>query len=191
VTPVPNVGSVRRTTAVIVAAAIATAVLLAERPPGPQERSARRLVMDDTHHIPPAEWSYAEVLVPRPATLIQSEFEVVQATARVRLCLMRVEQLDAYSRNREVSCLATTSYGSHGRLSFPGDSGRYALVVENRKAEPPSPSRVRLRIWLQGTRTGEHLPLWRQVLTIAVSLLIFLSLALYSARKLLPALCLM
>jgi hypothetical protein len=169
-------------------AALTTAVLLAERPPASQERSSRRLVMDNTHQIPPAEWSYAEVLVPRPAALIQSEFEVLPSTPKVRLCLMRSEDLDTYSRGLQAPCLAATAYGTKGRLLFPAGTARYALVVENRGAEPPAESKVRLRIWLQSTRPAASLPIWRQVLTIAVSLAVFLMLAAYSARKLLPVL---
>jgi hypothetical protein len=180
--------NVRRTTAMLSFAVVTTAALLAERPPASQERSARRLVMDDTHQIPPAEWSYAEVLVPRPATLIQSEFEVLPSMPRVRLCLMRAEDLDGYGRERQAACLAATSYGPRGRLVYPGSQGRYALVVENRASKAAAESKVRLRIWLQTVRQAQSLPLWRQSLTIAVSLAVFLLLAAYSARKLLPAL---
>jgi len=143
----------------------------------------RTVLMDETHRLRPGDWSFTDLKVEQPATLVQAEFQVAAAGPRVRLLLLRPPELERYRRERRAGMLAATGAARAGKLAYlarePGD---YLLVVESADSDRHPAAEVRLRIELEPNRTARALPPGRKAAVVSVSLAVFAALA-FAVRR--------
>ncbi len=164
----------------------ATAFALACLAAGSGAAQARRTVlMDETHRLRPGDWSFTDLKVDQAATLVQADFQVGAAGARVRLLLLRPPELERYRRERRASVLAATGVARAGKLAYlarePGD---YLLVVESPDSDRHPAADVRLRIELEPNRTARELPPGRKAAVVGLSLALFAACAFAAWRAL-------
>lgn len=149
--------------------------------------SGRVELVNQTFEIPAAEWRYVELNLQQPATVI-CRFET-QPDRRVRVALLRREDLERLRDERAHGIAAVTPPGGAGSLShavqFPGE---YAVVVDNR-TEPKRAARVRLEVSIDFARAAQPrvrtLSPTRQAAVVAISFAVFFGIVLYVGRMLL------
>ncbi len=145
-------------------------------------------VVDEVYKIPGKPgWRYFELgLKQRPARVMAS-FETPSGSRRVRLALMRGDDLERMRAGMPHGWIAMTELGAAGSMEYavhhPGD---YVLVVDNQAREATD---VHVRVSLDfGDRSRPdvtRLSPQRQLSVIALSFAFFFGVVTYSARKLL------
>ena len=145
------------------------------------------LLVDDTYSINAGHFQPVLVDLEQNVAKIDCEFQVVAGETGVRLAIMTVDDMRRFKKSENHSTIAGTSYAAKGRLRarLPRP-GRYAVVIDNRM-EARGPATVRVRVALdfsEAVAQARELPPERRWTVIAISLLVFLAIAVYSARKL-------
>jgi len=145
------------------------------------------LLVDDTYRIPAGDWRYVDVQLKQKVATIDCEFQMAKGASGVRLAIVTVDDMRRFRKGDNHSTIAGTSYATTGRLRarlpMPG---RYAVVIDNRM-EGRGPATVRLRVALdfsEAAAQARELTPERRWTVIAISLLVFFAIAVYSARKL-------
>lgn len=146
-------------------------------------------LVDEVFRIPAAEWRYVELGLRQKPAFVSADFEVRSGSPRVRLALMRREDLDRMRGDRPYGVLIATDPAPSGRLRFQvREPGEYVLVIDNR-SDTDHPAEAHLRVALDfGAQTGPavtRLSPQRQLTVIAISFAVFLGIVSYSARRLL------
>lgn len=141
--------------------------------------------MDETHRLRPGDWSFTDLKVEQPATLVQAEYQVATPGTRVRVLLIRPPELERFRRERRAAVLAATGIARAGKLAYlarePGD---YLLLVESADSDRHPAAVVRLRIELEPNRTARELPPGRKAAVVSASLALFAALAFAACRVL-------
>lgn len=153
---------------------------------GPGAAQARRTVlMDEAHRLRPGDWSFTDLKVEQPATLVRAEYQVATPGTRVRVLLIRPPELERFRRERRAAVLAATGIARAGKLAYlarePGD---YLLLVESADSDRHPAAVVRLRIELEPNRTARELPPGRKAAVVSASLALFAALAFAACRVL-------
>ena len=158
--------------------AAALLVLLAS---GPQT------LLDEVFPVPAAEWRYVPVALKQPPVTVECEFRMISGTGAVRVALVNREGLNEL-RQGEREAMGAGAFQRQGRFSrmivVPDE---YAIAIENRG---PGPAAVRLRVSLDFSERGPqalYLSPERRLAVILISATVFLTIVVYSARKLLGA----
>jgi len=149
-------------------------------------------LVDEVYPIPADEWRYVELGLKQQPALVVATFEATGGSARVRLAMMRREDLERLRQGLPHGVMAVTDPGHSGTLRCraqpPGD---YVVVVDNQMSGG-KPASVHLRIWLDfGVHDAPEitrLSRERQRTVILVSFAAFLGIVTWSARKLLRGL---
>ena len=149
--------------------------------------STRGELADEDCQIPAGEWRYVEVQLHQEPASVSASYEVRSAAGRVRLALMRREDLERMRDDLPHGHLAETPLGKSGQLSDAfRRRGDYAVVLDNR--DGTRAATVHLRVWLDfGGRHGPEvteLAPGRQFVVVAVSLAVFFGIVTYSGRRL-------
>lgn len=159
---------------------LALAVLLAA--------SQHAELADEDCQIPAGGWRYVEVQLHQQPAGISASYEVRSATGKVRLALMRREDLDRLRDDLPYGHLSETALGRSGQLVDGFHRrGDFAVVLDNRSGS--APATVHLRVWvdfdgnLHGPEVTELAP-QRQLAVVAISLAVFFGIVAYSGRRL-------
>jgi hypothetical protein len=149
--------------------------------------STRGELADEDCQIPAGEWRYVEVQLHQEPASVSASYEVRSGAGRVRLALMRREDLERMRDDLPHGHLAETPLGKSGQLTDAfRRRGDYAVVLDNRGGTLPVT--VHLRVWLDfGGRAGPEvteLAPERQFVVVAASLAVFLGIVAYSSRRL-------
>jgi hypothetical protein len=153
--------------------------------------SLRRVVTDEVYTIPPSDWRYVSLAKEDPPLAIECEFHVVSGRSEVRIAVVDEAGLAALRQGRPLNAIAVTPYSRDGRLLHHiRDSGQYSVIVENGQGQQES-AKVQLRLAMDFSarvqpQPGQLSPA-RRMAVIAISLVVFFAIALYSGKKLLPA----
>jgi hypothetical protein len=148
-------------------------------------------LVNEVFPIPASEWRYVEFSLNQKPALVQATYTVESGSPKVRLALMRREDLDRLRNDQPHGVIAATAQAAIGALTRPiREPGGYVVVVDNR--DGASLARVHLRVWLDFTpqRLGPEvtrLSPQRQLTVIVISFAIFFGIVVYSGRKLLRA----
>lgn len=136
-------------------------------------------------HIPPAHWKAVPVKAPEQGTTIDCAFTVREGGSRVQVLLLERGQAERFRRGRPVEALYFSGFETSGRFRHRVyEAGDYVLVLDNR-IEARKPAVVSLRLELinprdLGVRT---LPPERRRAVVALSLLFFGTVLVFSARQ--------
>jgi hypothetical protein len=145
-------------------------------------------LVDEVYKIPAKPgWRYFELgLKQRPARVL-AEFECRSGEQRVRLALMRRDDLERMRSTVPYGVIAETELSGGGKIDYPlQHPGDYVLVVDN-QSQAPSDVLVRIRLDFsheRGPRVTRISP-ERQLSVIILSFAFFFSVVTFSARRLL------
>lgn len=146
--------------------------------------SARTVVMDRAHLIPPAQWSYIEVPVRTAPAVVRAEYEVASGASHVRLAMVAHHNLHRFPTEDSQVMLAATPFDSSGRLRHTvRQPGILALVVDNTHS-PRASAEVHVRIEAESAAAPVVLSHTRRAIVVALSLTLFAAIILGSARTL-------
>jgi hypothetical protein len=144
-------------------------------------------LVDEVYQIPANEWRYVELGLNQKPALVHAQYQVDSGSPKVRLALMRREDLERLRAGvphgviEETEPAASGSFKPHAR--GPGD---YVVVVDN---PSDAASAVHLRIWLDfGVSPGREVTQispQRQLVVILLSFATFFGIVTWSARRLL------
>jgi hypothetical protein len=151
--------------------------------------SGPQVLFDEVFQIPASKWRYATVPLKQPPVLMECDYKVVSGKGAVRVALVNSDGLDKL-RQDDYAPLGSVPYRPEGRFArLINVADEYAVVLHNGSGGPVS---VKLRLALdfsgRGHPQARYLSPERRSAVIAISLLVFLGIVLYSAKKLLKAL---
>jgi hypothetical protein len=150
--------------------------------------ASRIQLVDEVYRIPASDWRYVELGLKQRAALVSARYETGPGSHRVRLALLRRDDLEKLRNGLPHGTIEVTAYGAAGALGYQlRDPGAYVLVIDN---EARAPAFVHLTIWLDFGYPGPpvtQLTPQRQLTVVAISFLVFFAIAGYSARRLLDA----
>jgi hypothetical protein len=144
-------------------------------------------LLEETIVVEPGAWrSLALALRQRPA-VVECSYQVVRGPA-VRVWLLEIRELERFRRGRSVRPLAVSPHHKQGSLREALGIGQFALVVDNRLNARENVE-VTLRVTLNfDAWEARELPPERRALVVALSLLFFVAVVWWVARRLGPKL---
>src|SRR5512133_1854409 len=94
--------------------------------------SSRVQLVDEIFEIPASEWRYVELNLKQQPVAVVSDYSAGEA-GRVRMALLRREDLERLRGERPHGVLAGTRPGPRGALrhAIPGP-GEYVVMIDNR-----------------------------------------------------------
>jgi len=148
--------------------------------------SSRLELVNEIYRIPQNEWKYVEVGLKQRPGLVSAAFSSSDPGNRVRLALMRREDLERLRTGLPHGVLAVSHTGASAALTeYIAVAGDYVVLVDNLGE---SPAMVHLRVTLDFSRRGPsvtQLSPQRQLAVIAISFAVFFGIVTFSARRLL------
>lgn len=145
--------------------------------------SHRVELVNEDFQIAPGDWQWEPIYLKQQPGMLSAAFQVQSGSDRVRLVLMRAEDIDdmPHGAMAQTALSRTGAFGHYLR-----DLGAYGVVVENQ--DPVNLARLHLNIWLDFSRRGptvETLSPRRQLTVVLLSFLVFFGIVTWSARRLL------
>ena len=143
------------------------------------------LLVDGIIEVPPSQWKAVQVNVPEHGTTVLCSFDVQTNGAKVQAMLMDRSQAERFHRGRNINPLYMTGFERSARFRYRVvEAGEYVLVLDNR-LEGRRPAEVSLRIELVSAHspTAREVPPERRRAIIALSLVFFGAVVVFSARQ--------
>jgi hypothetical protein len=150
--------------------------------------SGSQVLLDEVFQVPAGEWRYVPLVLKQPPVTVECDFRVLSGDSVVRVALVNRDGLENL-RQGDRQPLHSGAFRQQGRLSrLVSLPDEYAVVLENGGRGPAG---VRLRVSLNFSERGRpqarYLSPQRRLTVILISVTIFMSIIIYSARKLLGA----
>lgn len=143
------------------------------------------VLVDSTVEVPASRWKIILLPVTARGMQLDAAFRAPAGASRVAMILLTREDALRFDAGRSVKPLSTTAWTHEGLLRYRfRAAGNYALVIDNRiEGRRPTPVSVRVDVSRQDEITVQELPLERRIAVIATSLLLFVAIVMYAARK--------
>ena len=135
--------------------------------------------------VPAAHWKAIEIRVSNHDSTVHCSFEVRAGGTKLQAMLMERPDFDRFQRGRSVKFLEETGFEKSARFRYRvADAGEYILVLDNR-LESRWPTQGSLRIEVTSVRDAliTEVPPERRRLIVALSLLFFGAVVVFSARQ--------
>ncbi|MBC7924697.1 MAG: hypothetical protein H7039_03490 [Bryobacteraceae bacterium] len=134
--------------------------------------------------VPASRWKAVELAIPAHGTIVQCEFRV-QKGSKVQLAIAGREQAERLHRGRSFRALYTTGFQNEARFRYRvADAGNYVLLVDNRiEGRSSATVDVSLQLLNPGPAAARELPPEIRHTVVAVSLLFFGSVLVFSAHQ--------
>jgi hypothetical protein len=144
-------------------------------------------IADEVYEVGPEKWGYGPVIeLKQQPALVGVHFETENHTDRVRVALMRRDEMEKLRAGLPHGVIEVTEERAAGDLSYHVPTpGEYVVVIENQARTPAS---ARVHVWLDFGRREPivtQLSPQRQVTVIAISFAVFLAIVSFSAHHLL------
>ena len=135
--------------------------------------------------VPPSHWTAIQLKIPQNSTTVHLAFEVEDESSPIHAMILTRPDAERLNRGRSVRPIFTSGYETSGehRVLVP-DAGEYVLLFDNR-LQGRFPTRVRFRLDLshRDDVRVRTVPPERQRATVALSLLFFGAVVVFSAVK--------
>jgi hypothetical protein len=144
------------------------------------------VLLEGSISVPHSHWRAIDVPVVQPGAEIRCSFEVAEQASMIQAMLVTLEDAERFSQGRSFDTLASTGFDRDATLHYRAEQpGKYVLVLDNR-IEGRRPTEVKLKVELvpPEVKSVQMLPPERRHLVVLVSVLFFLGVVAYSARKL-------
>ncbi len=147
-------------------------------------------LVDEVYRIPAREWRYIPIELKQNPAVVWAQYEVQSNAGRVRLALIRQEDLWRLREGLPHGVIDETPLSTSGTLPpHVRATGNYVLVVDN-PGNAPIGVRLRVSLDFRPMRGLEvtQLSSRRQLTVIVISFAVFFGIVTWSARRLLRAL---
>jgi hypothetical protein len=145
------------------------------------------VIPSQTSEVPAHDWRYFEIDLQQRPALVEAEFAVESGSQRIRMALLRRDELQRLREESPAGVLELTEAARAGSLRHqvpePGD---YAIVLDNRSEDRPAT--VRFNVWLDFAEPAgpgaEQLSPGRRLGVVLLSCAWFFGVAIFSVRRL-------
>ncbi len=145
------------------------------------------VIPSQTIEVPARNWGQFEIDLQQRPALVEASFAVESGSQRVRMALLRRDELQRLREEDSAGALALTDAAPSGKLRYrvrePGD---YVMVLDNRSEDRPAT--VRLSVWLDFATPAEpgvaELSSGRRLAVVLASCAVFFAVVTFSARRL-------
>jgi|SRR5271157_1095347 len=145
------------------------------------------VIPSQTIEVPARNWKYFEIDLQQRPALLEAGFTVEAGSRRVRMALLRREELQRLREEDPAGVLAVTEPAPSGSLRYrvrePGD---YVMVLDNRSESLPAT--VRLSVWLDFGQPADpgvaQLSSGRRLVVVLISCAAFFGVVIFSASRL-------
>jgi hypothetical protein len=142
------------------------------------------LLTESVVKVPASHWTAIELKIEHNGTTVHAGFEVRNG-AKVQALVLSRDEAERLNRGRSVRSLFSSGFTTSDqfRVRVP-DAGDYVLLLDNR-LEERFPAEVALRLELTHTNDSQvrYVPAARRHATVALSLLFFGVVVVFSAVK--------
>jgi hypothetical protein len=134
--------------------------------------------------VPPSHWTAIDVNIPHDGTIVDCWFKVVNGS-RVQAILLDRQQAERFYRGRAIRPVHMTGFNDSGRFRLRlDDAGDYVLLIDNRiEGRTPTEVQVRVELLTPHSIFVRTAPPERRRAVVALSLLFFGSVLVFSARQ--------
>jgi hypothetical protein len=140
---------------------------------------------EGTISVPPSHWKVIDIPIEHPGVDIRCTFEVAGSSSRIQAQIVTERNAERFSHGQSFSALASTGFEHDGSLRyFAEEPGKYLLLLDN-PIEARHAAEVALKIELarQDRVPARTLPERQRHLILLFSVLFFLGVVAFSARK--------
>ncbi len=144
------------------------------------------VLLDHTVSVPAGKWLAIDVKVLHPGTTVDCSLEAEPDSARVDALLLTRADALRFHQGRSVKPLTETGFQNSSRIRHAVDRpGDYVLMIDNRlEGRTSTKVAVKIDLWSTNGVAPVTLPARKRYLVIASSVLFFLGVLMYSAKKL-------
>lgn len=138
--------------------------------------------------VPPSRWQLIELAVATGGSTVQCIFEVKKGST-IQMFVTDRSEAERFTRGRSFRPLYSTGFRSQGdfRLRI-AEAGSYVLILDNRiDARAPADVNLKLEIISSQTVIPRELPQERRNIVVALSLLFFGFVIVFSAHQFLKS----
>lgn len=142
------------------------------------------LITDGVVDVPPSRWTAIQLKTDQNSTTAQISYDVERGS-RVQALVLTRQDAELFNRGRQPKPIGFSGFERSARFRvFIPEAGDYVLLLDNR-IEGRFPSKVRLRIEVSAPNDVRvsWVPEERRRATVALSLLFFGSVVVFSAVK--------
>ncbi len=144
------------------------------------------VLLDHTLDVPAGRWKAIDVKVAHRGTTIDCSVEAQPDSARVDALLLTRSDALRFEQGRSVRPLVQTGFQNASRIRHAiAEPGDYILMIDNRlEGRGSTKVAVKIDLWSMNGVEPITLPPRRRYLVVASSVLFFLGVVMYSAKKL-------
>lgn len=142
------------------------------------------VVVNSLLSVPPSQWQGINLQIPEHGTTVDVSFRV-ESGSRVQVMVLEPAEAERFHRGRSFEPLFTTGFQNSGRIRYRiREAGSYVLMIDNR-LEGRGPTMLDLRVELTnpGSVHARELPAERRRAVVALSMVFFGVVVIYSARQ--------
>ncbi|HYI95595.1 MAG TPA: hypothetical protein VEX68_18790 [Bryobacteraceae bacterium] len=135
--------------------------------------------------VPSAHWTAIALKTPLNSATVHGSFEVVSGGTQIQAMILSREEAERFNRGRSNRPLFTSGFekSEQFRVLIP-DAGDYVLILDNRlEARFPTQVSLRLEMTHPNDARAQTVPPERRRATVALSLLFFGSVVVFSAVR--------
>lgn len=145
------------------------------------------VIPSQTVEVPAHNWGQFEIDLRQRPALVDGSFAVESGAQRIRMALLRRDELQRLREQDSAGALALTETVHSGSLRYQvREPGSYVMVLDNRSEDRPAT--VRLSVWLDFAQPAEPgvavLSPGRRLAVVLLSCALFFGVAAFSARRL-------
>jgi hypothetical protein len=152
--------------------------------------ASAEVLVDHVYTVPADEWRYVDLGTEQRPARVEAEYEVRAGSNRVRLAVMRRDDMEHLREGLAHGVVEVTGPGRSGKLTCEVRTpGEYVLVVDNQMGEGRAAVvglRIRLDFPAAVGGIPERLSPRRRLTVVLVSFAAFFAIVTWSGRKLLP-----
>ncbi len=143
------------------------------------------ILTDGVVSVPASRWSAIEVAVEQAGTVIEASFSVPSGATAVEAILATRDEAARFNAGRSYHALCRSGYVTEGKLRCEVEqTGEYILLLDNRiEGRRPAEVSVKINVQQPASVIAVTLPAQRRAVIIALSLLFFVAVVMYSARQ--------
>ena len=143
------------------------------------------ILTDGVVSVPASRWSAVDVPVTQAGTVIEATFSVPSGYTAVEAILVTRKDADRFNAGRSYHPLCRSGYQTEGKLRCEAEQkGDYVLLLDNRiEGRKPAEVSVRIDVREPASMIAVTLPAQKRAVIIALSLLFFVAVVMYSARQ--------
>src|SRR3954451_7081654 len=143
------------------------------------------ILTDGVVSVPPSHWSAVELPIYQTGTTVEASFSVPQGGTAVEAIIVTRKDADRFNSGRSYKPICRSGYLAEGKLRCEIDQkGDYILLLDNRiegRKPPKAPLKINLRE--PASIIAITVPPQKRAIIIALSLLFFVAVVMYSARQ--------